>query len=239
MIQRLITKQSQDGAWRFCYESGVMTDAYMIIVLRTLQTGDEEWIRALHHRILSREANGAWKVYPDEDGGNLSATVEAFSALLYSGYSMPTDANMLQAKRFIHSRGGLRNLDSLLTKVMLACLGQYPWPSFFLLPLELLLIPSSAPIDFFDFYTYARIHLVPTMVLSDKKPVIRNEKTPDLSYLVIPGAVSKESQTRPERSNPIWDDLNQFVQEMGSIPEHIHQQAAKKAEQYMLESPLN
>jgi sporulenol synthase len=142
MIQHLIMKQSRDGSWRFCFESGVMTDAYMIIILRTLQIADEDWIRALHLRIISKqEQNGAWKVYPDETQGNLSSTVEAYFALLYSGYSKPTDLNMQQAKQFIQAHGGLHSIDSLLTKAILACTGQYPWPSFFPLPIELILIP--------------------------------------------------------------------------------------------------
>ncbi|HEY0826839.1 MAG TPA: hypothetical protein VGE40_01985 [Bacilli bacterium] len=130
MAQHLIQKQSQDGSWRFSLESGVITDAYTIIILRTLQIDDEDWIRALHHRIVSKqERNGAWKVYPDERQGNLSATVEAYWALLYSGYSNPTDHNIQQAKQYILSNGGIRNIDNLMTKPILACAGQYPWPS--------------------------------------------------------------------------------------------------------------
>jgi sporulenol synthase len=54
LTKRLITNQSEDGAWRFCYESGVMTDAYTIITLRSLKMEDEPWVRALHQRIRSK-----------------------------------------------------------------------------------------------------------------------------------------------------------------------------------------
>lgn len=86
-MQRLLTNQSGDGSWRFCFENGVMTDVYMIIIFRTLQMENEISIRTPHHRIRSKqEINGVWKVYPDEKEGNLSATVEAYFALLYAGY---------------------------------------------------------------------------------------------------------------------------------------------------------
>ncbi|WP_338080749.1 hypothetical protein [Cohnella luojiensis] len=235
MIQRLVMKQSQDGSWRFCFESGVMTDAYMIIILRTLQITDEEWIRALHHRIMSKqEKNGAWKVYPDETQGNLSATTEALIALLYSGYSKPTDFNIQQAKQFILSNGGIRNVDNLMTKIILACTGQYPWPSFLPLPIELILLPSAAPIDFYDFSGYARVHLAPVMLLADKKSVMRNERTPNLSDLFVRGVFPEAHFTSSTRSDAICNEMDRFLQKLAALPKHIHQQSINKMEQYML-----
>ena len=45
----------------------------------------------------------------DEDGGNVSATVEAYYSLLYSGYVSKDDSRMLAAKEFIKANGGLSN----------------------------------------------------------------------------------------------------------------------------------
>src|SRR4051812_2335084 len=87
IIDRLRKDQSPDGSWAYPFETGISTDAYMIILLRTLELHDEELIQGLAKRILSRqEKNGAWKLYYDEGDGNLTATVEAYYALLYSGY---------------------------------------------------------------------------------------------------------------------------------------------------------
>jgi sporulenol synthase len=203
LTQRLITNQSEDGSWRFCFESGVMTDAYMIIVLRSLQMEDEPWIRTLHQRIRDKqESNGAWKVYPDEREGNLSATVEAYFALLYSGYSHPSDPYIQRAKQFIDARGGITQVDSLMTKVILACCGQYPWPSFFPLPVELILIPSASPIHFYDFSGYTRVHLAPVMLPADKRYVITNERTPDLSDLLLNDGSRKGHREISRRSSP-------------------------------------
>ncbi|CCG45758.1 MULTISPECIES: hypothetical protein [Halobacillus] len=45
----------------------------MIILLRTLNLHEEELIQQLTARIISRqERNGAWKLFNDEESGNLS-----------------------------------------------------------------------------------------------------------------------------------------------------------------------
>lgn len=87
LIAVLKRSQAADGSWRFPFETGISTDAYMIILLRTLEINDEPLIQALVERIESRQgANGAWKLFADEGDGNVTATTEAYYALLYSGY---------------------------------------------------------------------------------------------------------------------------------------------------------
>ncbi|EPR29487.1 Squalene--hopene cyclase [Geobacillus sp. WSUCF1] len=87
LIDALKQSQAADGSWRFPFETGISTDAYMIILLRTLGIHDEPLIQALVERIESRQdPNGAWKLFADEGDGNVTATTEAYYALLYSGY---------------------------------------------------------------------------------------------------------------------------------------------------------
>ncbi len=153
LTEELLRLQKEDGSWRFCFENGTVTDAYMIIVLRTLQEPDESLIRHLHDRIAAaQQADGSWKLFHDEEEGNLSATVEAYYALLYSGYSATSDESMRKAKQYILSKGGVRSIDSLLTIVLLAATGQYPWPASLFIPLEFLLLPPSFPLNFFRFF---------------------------------------------------------------------------------------
>ncbi|MFL6558169.1 MAG: squalene--hopene cyclase, partial [Bacillus sp. (in: firmicutes)] len=79
IIKKLRKDQSPDGSWNYPFETGQSTDAYMIILLRTLELNDEELIQGLVSRIFSKQGeNGAWKLYYDEDEGNLSSTVEAY-----------------------------------------------------------------------------------------------------------------------------------------------------------------
>lgn len=149
LIDTIRKDQSSNGAWKYSFETGISTDCYMIILLRSLEINDEKLIQQLVERILSRqEDNGAWKLFYDEGDGNISATVEAYYALLYSGNIERLDPKMKQAKSFIIKNGGLTNIH-MLTKFMLALTGQHRWPAFFPLPIELILLPHSCPIHFY------------------------------------------------------------------------------------------
>ena len=131
LVQQLKNDQTPGGSWDYPFETGISTDAYMIILLRTLEINDEGLIHELTERILSKqEANGAWKLFHDEGDGNVSATVEAYYSLLYSGYVSKEDTRLLAAKKIILAHGGIENAH-MFTKIMLALTGQYPWPSYF------------------------------------------------------------------------------------------------------------
>ena len=129
-IKRIISilkkDQSEVGTWDYPFETGITTDAYMIILLRSLTIDDEELIKELVDRILSEQQDsGAWKLfYDEEDDGNVAATIEAYYALLYSGYCSHDDVRMQIARQFILSNGGI-DKSNLLTKIMLAVTGQF------------------------------------------------------------------------------------------------------------------
>jgi sporulenol synthase len=221
LADQLSGLQAEDGAWRFCFENVVSTEAYMIIVLRTLEIADEPLIRELHERLLATQhADGSWRVYPDEEEGNLSATVECYYSLLYSGYSRETDPPLAKAKKFILSKGGLQNISGVLTKVILAATGQYPWPPFLMIPIEFILLPSSFPINIFDFSGYARVHIIPILLLAERQFSIRTNLTPDLSELMV-----------HRSGNQIRAGIASFT----GNPRQLHKEAIKTAERYMLE----
>ena len=77
--------------------------------------------------------NGAWKLFHDEGGGNLYATVEAYYSLRYSGYYPKGRSTAATAKKFILANGGIEKTH-MLTKIMLALTGQIPWPDLFPYP---------------------------------------------------------------------------------------------------------
>ena len=52
MVTYLQGNQSSDGSWRYCFENGIMTDAYMIILLRTLKIHDERLLQQLAAVVL-------------------------------------------------------------------------------------------------------------------------------------------------------------------------------------------
>ncbi|MGR5953149.1 hypothetical protein ACT7DP_15600 [Bacillus paranthracis] len=70
--------------------------------------GRDKEIEPFVKRLASLQTNeGTWKLYEDEVGGNLSATIQSYAALLASGKYTKEDANMKRAENFIKERGGV------------------------------------------------------------------------------------------------------------------------------------
>ncbi|MDP4172118.1 MAG: squalene--hopene cyclase, partial [Bacillota bacterium] len=143
IIEILRQYQSPNGSWEYPFETGISTDVYMIILIKTLELNEENLVKLLVERILSKqEENGSWKLFYDEEDGNLNSTVEAYYALLYSGHFDKKDKRALAARTFILSKGGLGN-SQLFTRILLNITGQLPWQTFFPIPIEVILLPQS------------------------------------------------------------------------------------------------
>lgn len=232
MTNELLSQQWPDGAWRLCFDSGTMTDSYFIIVLRLLGSNDETFIRSLAERIASKQlASGAWKIYPDEKDGNLETTAEACFALLYSGYYSADHPQIILAKQFIRSRGGLSEIRSMLSQAIFAVTGQAEWPSSLRLPLEAFFANQGIGIDLFSISGHARVHLVPILILGNGQVAFRTLTMPDLSDLFLGG-------NRKFSGDSTWlSGLIELIQSL-SLSEllPLNSPAAKKeAEQFMLD----
>ncbi|WP_034669209.1 squalene--hopene cyclase [Bacillus methanolicus] len=239
MIRRIVDKlksdQAPDGSWQYPFETGISTDAYMIILLRTLEINDEELIRKLTERIISKqEENGAWKLFYDEGDGNLSATVEAYYSLLYSGYYEKDDKRLRTAERFILSKGGIEN-SHMFTKIMLSLTGQYPWPPLFPIPVEIVLLPLSFPVNFFDFSVYGRVNLAPILIVADKKYSKRTKRSPNLSNLFHSRADDFFRWRRTQEWKSLFTIFEEGMKSFIGLPMHIHSLAIERAKQYMLD----
>ncbi|MFD0620146.1 squalene--hopene cyclase [Paenibacillus sp. GCM10027629] len=235
LTMNLIHEQHQDGSWHFCFENGILIDAHLIILLRTLNMPSEDLIKRLHERILAeQQADGGWRWYTDEKGGNLSASVDAYYALLYSGYSQANDEPIERARRYIQSKGGLEKVTSILTIALLAATGQRKWPaSITSIPLEVLLLPASFPISIYDFSGYSRVHLVPLLIMADRKFAMKTAATPDLSDLRVVSTQAEESFTREFQD--ILAGIQSGLGRLIGTPRSLHEAATTKAEQFMIQ----
>jgi sporulenol synthase len=239
IIDRLKEDQSPNGTWDYPFDTGISTDAYMIILLRSLQINDEQLIQELSESILSKqEGNGSWKLFKDEGMGNLTATVEAYYALLYSGYYNQMDKPLRAAKKFILANGGIEKCH-MLVKIMLSITGQNKWPSFFPIPIESILLPLSFPINFFDFSVFGRANLTPIMILANKKYTIRTSKSPDLSNLFINRNHNWDadyfSWARSKEYRSIFSTITSGIKCLKGFPEQLQLLALERAKHYMLD----
>ncbi len=233
ILDTLRKDQSPDGSWAYPFETGISTDAYMIILLRTLEIDDRDLFEGLCRRIISRQQdNGAWKLFYDEGEGNVTATVEAYYALLFSGLYRKDDERLQAANRFILANGGLSEV-STFTKIMLALTGQYEWPSHTPLPIEMILLPYHFPINFYSFSVYGRANLTPIMILAERKFSIPSAYAPNLSDLK--GMRDGEDEWVHSRE---WRSLFSLIQDgvkrLLGVQSELRRLALERAETYML-----
>lgn len=239
-INRLVLQikedQNTDGSWSHCFETSVAIDAFMIILLKSLGWEDKELIKRLVRRIGDKQSiRGTWKAYPDEQGGNLSLTIEAYYALLASGHKKKTDRKMKKAEAYITSKGGLKEATTL-TKVILAITGQLSWPKFFPIPIEFLLLPPNAPISFYDFSGYARVHITPMLVVADRKFVLKMPESSDLSHLNLQRDAGEDwfFQNRGHEARSCVEYIKHTVKKLIGLPNELHEKGLKRAEKFML-----
>lgn len=239
LVYHLKQDQSADGSWNYPFDTGITADAYMIILLKILDIEDAPLIEALVKRIESRQTeNGSWKLFHDEKEGNLSVTIEAYYGLLYSGLRKKQDFHMRKAKQFILSNGGIKQANTL-TKMMLTVTGQYKWPPLFPIPLEVILLPPTFFINIYDLSVYARVNLIPLLLLGHKKYQIKSSNAPSLKDLY---------QTREERTEEyVWEEyrtdeyrsffskLQTGVKTLIGYPDYLHSLALESTKRYMLD----
>ncbi|GGD64591.1 terpene cyclase/mutase family protein [Paenibacillus nasutitermitis] len=245
--------QSADGSWRYGFiESGQTLDAASIVLMRIAagKQAHDPVIQGLAERIVSEQgSDGAWRVYPDEPSASPSSTAENYVALLYAGFGEQLPL-MIRARGAIREMGGLTGVDSLMTKFLLAVIGQYPWPRWFPVPLSIILLPSYSPIHFQQFSGYARVHIAPMLLLGHRKPDFGLSSIPKLAQPRMPGE-SGSLHALPEDNNLLWlrhfdirklsllQDGLKILKNLpfsgGTGPFNAPGRAAALAEQFMLE----
>lgn len=238
LIEQLKQDQTPNGSWDYPFETGISTDCYMIILLRSLEIHDEILIKQLTERIVNKqEKNGAWKLFYDEGEGNLTATAEAYYALLYSGYYRKKDVQLKRARQYIVANGGLDNVH-MLTKLMLAMTGKLKWPARFPLPIELILLPPTFSINFYSFSVFGRANIAPVLILADRKFSLVTDKSPDLSDLFTRKQNNSFDDSfymnQTEESRALHESIEKGIKCFIGLPSYIHKLATEQAKQYML-----
>jgi sporulenol synthase len=234
-IQKIINKlkhdQFPDGSWKYPFETGIATDCYMIILLRTLGIHEEKLVRKLCERILSKqEKSGGWKLFFDEEKDNVSSTLEAYYALLYSGYYKKNDPRIMAAEKIILANGGVQECH-MFTKIMLAVTGQINWPTFFPFPVEMMLLPASFPVNIYSISVFGRANLVPLMILFKQKKQFNTVMSPDLSALMVGERFDFFDY---DEWSELFSAIQKGITQFNGVPGFLHQQALEKMKQYML-----
>jgi squalene-hopene/tetraprenyl-beta-curcumene cyclase len=160
----LLGLQSPEGWWKGELETNVTMDAEDLLLRHVLGILDRATAEAAGGWIRSQQrADGTWSTFHGGPG-DLSTTVEAYVALRLAG-DEPDAAHMARARRFVLDQGGVE-ATRVFTRIWLALVGQWSWDDLPALPPEVMLLPSRAPLNVYDFACWARQTIVPLTVVA-------------------------------------------------------------------------
>jgi len=165
----LLDLQDEAGWWQGELQTNVTMDAEDMLLREFLGIRREDETRRSAAWIRSQQrADGTWANFY---GGpaELSTTIEAYWALRLAGD--PSDAeHMGAAAEYILAEGGLRRAR-VFTHVWLALFGLWSWELVPALPPEIVLLPSWAPLNIYDFACWARQTIVALSLVKAHRPV--------------------------------------------------------------------
>ena len=163
--QRLLELQHPDGYWVGELESNVTMTAQHLFWHHVLGLRTPDLDRRIANELLARQReDGTWAIWYDGPG-DLNTTVEAYAALKLAGVDPGA-----KARDFIQAQGGIPK-TRIFTKCFLALLGQWPWRRVTPIPVELVLLPPSAPFSIYNFSCWARGTFVPLAACRALQPV--------------------------------------------------------------------
>ncbi|WP_435830081.1 squalene--hopene cyclase [Saccharopolyspora shandongensis] len=164
----LLSLQHPDGWWKGELQTNVTMDVEDLLLRQFLgirTAGETEqaarWIRS------QQRADGTWANFHGGPG-DLSTTVEAYTALKLAGDDVAAD-HMVAARGWILSRGGLE-ATRVFTRIWLALFGEWSWDELPEMPPELVLLPKWFPLNVADWGCWARQTVVPLTVVCTLRP---------------------------------------------------------------------
>lgn len=115
--------------------------------------------------------------------GDISTTAEAYLALKILG--VPADSHPMRRARVFVLRNGSLSRVRVFTRIFFSMFGLFPWEAVPQLPPELILLPALFPISIYRLSSWARITLVPLLVIAHHQPVfsLPNRSSPSNDFL--------------------------------------------------------
>jgi squalene-hopene/tetraprenyl-beta-curcumene cyclase len=165
----LLHLQHGEGYWQAALEANGEMNAEFIIFNRFMGVSEPALEARLQRHLLdNQQPDGSWNLFPGGEG-DLSTSIEAYFALKLAGMRAG-DEQMMQARRWILSRGGIAR-SGTLARFYLAAMNQVPWDCTTGLPVEWILTPNWLPVNIYELSSWARATVVALMLLRAAKPV--------------------------------------------------------------------
>jgi squalene-hopene/tetraprenyl-beta-curcumene cyclase len=164
----LLSLQHSDGCWKGELETNVTMDAEDLMLRTFLGVADRgaaersaAWVRS------QQNTEGSWSKF-FRGPGDLSTTIEAYFALRLVD-DAPDEDHMRAAAAFVRAAGGVRRAR-VFTHIWLALFGAWSWERVPVVPPEMMLLPSWAPLNPYDFACWARQTIVALSVVTSYRP---------------------------------------------------------------------
>jgi squalene-hopene/tetraprenyl-beta-curcumene cyclase len=162
---RLVELQAEGGWWCDELESNATMIAQHLFWHHVLGLRTPELDRKIANELRARQRDdGTWSIW-FEGPADLSTTIEAYVAMKLAGADPGP-----KARAYIQSHGGIPR-SRVFTKCFLALLGQWPWQRIPSIPVEIVLLPPSAPFSIYDFSCWARQTVVALAAVQALRPV--------------------------------------------------------------------
>jgi len=174
--QGLVAKQDAQGWWNGEDEANQTLDAQYIFLFHYCGILDRPELQDKARRLgnwlrRTQREDGTWAIYYGAPGC-ISVTTEAYFALKMLGDD-PDAPHMVKAREFVLAQGGPAQ-TRMLTRFMLALLGELPWSCCPSLPIQMMFAPTWTPFRFniYELSYWARVCTVPLAILADQKKVV-------------------------------------------------------------------
>ena len=231
----LLSTQDSAGYWWAELESNVTMTAEVVLLHKIWGTDRTRPMKKAEKFLRSQQRDhGGWELFYD-DGGNLSTSVETYTALKLLGVPA-TDPAMVRAREFILARGGVSR-TRIFTKLHLALIGCYEWRGVPSLPAWVMLLPDFLPFNIYEMSSWARGSTVPLLIVLDRQPTFQTQPhiTVDELYLE---SYDKATFELPHNSD--WTDVFLALDGVFKLAEAVHlvpfrEEGIKAAERWILE----
>ena len=231
----LLSIQNPAGYWWAELESNVTITAEIILLHKIWGTDQARPLQKAEAYLRSQQReHGGWELFYG-DGGELSTSVEAYTALRVLGVPA-TDPALVKAREFILKRGGISQ-TRIFTKLHLALIGCYDWRGIPSIPPWVMFLAPPFPVSIYEMSSWARGSTVPLLIVFDRKPVFEIDPAITLDELYAEG-IEKARFELPR--NQDWSDLFiyldqafKFAEDLNLVP--FRQAGIEAAERWVLE----
>lgn len=173
----MLSQYFDDGYWWYTLEANDTINAESIFLMHYLGIRDEITEASLCRWILKNQNDdGSWSLFYGGPG-DLSSTVECYIALKMADHNMashnmashqPDHPKMALARNFILTQGSITKIR-VFSRIHLALFGLIDWKLCPKMPVALMQFPKWAPVNIYEFSSWARACIVPLLVIMDIK----------------------------------------------------------------------